>query len=81
VYEREGYACALCERDGPIHVHHVRPRSMGGTNDPGNLIALCPVCHAIAHGEYQLDNQFPFDQETARDAISYYLGCTKTWIE
>ena len=73
VYRREGYACALCERPGVIHVHHVRSRSIGGTNDLGNLIALCPVCHAIAHGEYQLDNQFPFDQETARDAIAFYL--------
>jgi predicted HNH restriction endonuclease len=47
---------------------------MGGTNDLSNLIALCPVCHSIAHGEYQLDNQFPFDQQTARDAIAYYLS-------
>ena len=76
VYAREGYACALCERPGAIHVHHAVPRSRGGTNDLGNLIALCPVCHAIAHGEYKLDNQFPFDQETAQDAIAYYLSCT-----
>lgn len=74
VYRREGYACALCERPGVIHIHHVRPRSLGGANDLGNLIALCPVCHAIAHGEYELDNQFPFDRETARDAIDYYLS-------
>jgi 5-methylcytosine-specific restriction endonuclease McrA len=74
VYRREGYACALCERPDVIHIHHVRPRSLGGTNDMDNLIALCPVCHAIAHGDYTLDNQFPFDRETAQDAITYYLG-------
>lgn len=74
VYQREGYACALCERPGTIHIHHVRPRSLGGTDELCNLIALCPVCHAIAHGEYKLDNQFPFDQETAQDAIAYYLS-------
>jgi len=74
VYKREGYACALCERADAIHVHHVRPRSLGGTNDLGNLIALCPVCHAIAHGEYTLDNQFPFDKETAQAAIEHYLA-------
>jgi len=73
VYRREDYACALCERPGVIHVHHVKSRSMGGTNDLDNLIALCPVCHAIAHGEYQLDNQFPFDKQTAQEAISYYM--------
>ena len=74
VYRREGYACALCERPEVIHIHHVRSRSQGGTNDLGNLIALCPVCHAIAHGEYKLDNQFPFDKETAADAIAFYLA-------
>ncbi len=26
------------------------PRSEGGSNDPMNLITLCWVCHAIAHG-------------------------------
>jgi len=74
VYRREGYACALCERPGVIHIHHVRPRSLGGTNELDNLIALCPVCHAIAHGEYRLDNQFPFDQATAQAAIEHYLA-------
>jgi len=74
VYRREDYACALCERRGTLHIHHACPRSMGGTNTLGNLIALCPVCHAIAHGEYELDNQFPFDKSTALDAIVYYLG-------
>ena len=76
VYAREGYACALCERNGAIHIHHAIPRSRGGTNNLGNLIALCPLCHAIAHGEAHLDNQFPFDQETARDAITHYLEYT-----
>jgi 5-methylcytosine-specific restriction endonuclease McrA len=73
VYEREGYACALCERPGVLHIHHALPRSRGGTNNLCNLIALCPVCHAIAHGEYILDNQFPFDKQTAQDAIAHYL--------
>jgi len=74
VYRREGYACALCERPGVIHVHHVRSRALGGGNELDNLIALCPVCHAIAHGEYELKFQFPFDQDTARAAIEHYLA-------
>ena len=73
VYARDNHACALCERAGVIHVHHAVPRSAGGTNDLANLICLCPACHAIAHGEYTLQYQFPFDQETALDAIRYYL--------
>jgi len=73
VYRREGYACALCETPDVLHLHHVRSRSLGGTNAMDNLIALCPVCHAIVHGEYSLDNQFPFDKSTAQEAIDYYM--------
>jgi 5-methylcytosine-specific restriction endonuclease McrA len=74
VYEREGYACALCERTGTLHIHHACPRSAGGTNTLGNLIALCPTCHAIAHGEYELANQFPFNRAEAIYAIIHYLS-------
>ena len=73
VYERDSYACALCGRRDPIHVHHIKKRSAGGTNALTNLICLCPTCHAIAHGEYELKHQFPFDQATAQDAIHYYI--------
>ena len=73
VYAREGHACALCERTGALHLHHILYRSAGGSNTQDNLIALCPVCHAIAHGEYALQYQFPFDQATALDAIYHYI--------
>jgi len=35
-----------------LHVHHILARSMGGTDDPKNLITLCHFCHHIAtmHG-------------------------------
>ena len=29
--------------------HHLRYKSHGGTDDPGNLITLCSVCHTKAH--------------------------------
>jgi len=76
VYLRDNYACALCEDDRAIHVHHIIPRRAGGTNSLDNLICLCPLCHAIAHGEFALDNQFPFDMATAKDAIHYYIEYT-----
>jgi ATP-dependent DNA helicase RecQ len=30
-------------------VHHLLPRSAGGTNEPSNLITLCDGCHAARH--------------------------------
>ena len=31
------------------HVHHIRRRSQGGTDDDGNLLALCAWCHDYVH--------------------------------
>ena len=75
VYRRDENMCILClgALSQVVHLHHVVKRSQGGTNEPSNLVCLCPICHAIAHGEYQLKNQFPFKRETAQDAITHYL--------
>jgi len=32
-----------------LNVHHVKPRAKGGTDEPANLVVLCPNCHATAH--------------------------------
>lgn len=50
VYARDGYACALCDSKEHIQIHHCEPRSVGGSDFPENLITLCSVCHALAHG-------------------------------
>lgn len=28
-----------------VHPHHLHERQHGGTDDPWNLVTLCPVCH------------------------------------
>jgi len=35
--------------DGYVEVHHVIPRSLGGTNEPNNLVRLTAREHLIAH--------------------------------
>ena len=50
VYARDGYRCALCDSTQYIQIHHVVPRSQGGTNSPQNLITLCHACHGLCHG-------------------------------
>ena len=38
--------CALCGTSGvPLHVDHITPRSLGGTDHPSNLRPLCSPCH------------------------------------
>ncbi len=74
VYERDEHACILCHDPRTIHLHHVVPKGRGGTDDEQNLVCLCPYCHAIAHGEAVKDYEFPFDADTAADAIEFYLN-------
>ncbi|BEH83430.1 hypothetical protein [Klebsiella phage phiKp_4] len=35
--------------NGTVEVHHIVPKSMGGDNSEGNLVALSPREHFIAH--------------------------------
>ena len=42
--------CEMCKKQGRLtpaeEVHHIKPLSMGGTNDDGNLMSLCKSCHS-----------------------------------
>jgi len=43
--------CQACGVDFPwLHKHHIVARSQGGSDDPSNLVDLCPNCHALRHG-------------------------------
>lgn len=46
---RKGY-CELpsCGKPAPGEPHHIRPRSLGGSDIKENLIELCPFCHPAA---------------------------------
>lgn len=48
---RHGRRCAVpgCRNCGYLHIHHVEPRSDGGSHDPENLLALCSAHHAAVH--------------------------------
>lgn len=77
-----GYACKVCGFDfvrqygsigaGFIHVHHITPVSLVGTdyiiNPQSDLIPVCPNCHAMLHRQNpplfpaELKVNFPFSQ-------------------
>ena len=47
---RDGYKCQCCGKKGcRLEVHHLLPRSRGGSNKLANLITLCSGCHHLAH--------------------------------
>src|SRR6476469_10647830 len=49
---RDNHRCVECGiscRDADADVHHLLPRSAGGTDEPSNLVTLCDGCHAAHH--------------------------------
>jgi hypothetical protein len=51
VLARDRHQCQSpgCGRTRFLEVHHVTPRSRGGTNDQANLTTLCSACHRLLH--------------------------------
>lgn len=47
LYEKQKGKCVVCGFDEVIEVHHIIPRYLGGTEDPENLVLLCPNHHAL----------------------------------
>jgi hypothetical protein len=47
IFERERYRCAVpgCTSRRNLHDHHLRFRSAGGSDEPGNRVALCAFPH------------------------------------
>ena len=57
VLDRNGFTCQMCgavagephpfdpSRNTRLHIGHVVDKTMGGTDDPSNLRALCSVCN------------------------------------
>lgn len=47
---RDGYKCQCCgKKNCRLEVHHLLPRSRGGSDKLANLATLCSDCHRLAH--------------------------------
>ena len=51
VLHEAGYKCGnpVCRTIITLDIHHLVPVADDGSNDPENLLALCPNCHALHH--------------------------------
>ena len=49
VMARALHVCEKCRAMPAVVIHHKLRRSQGGTNDLGNLMALCLDCHNEIH--------------------------------
>ena len=48
---RDGHRCRVrgCASTGFLEVHHIKPRSEGGSNELENMIVVCSNCHRQLH--------------------------------
>ncbi len=56
VLARDRHCCQApgCDHTKFLEVHHIKPRSDGGGNDPENLITLCSACHRLWHEKQEV---------------------------
>lgn len=45
--ERDNCKCRICGKENSGQVHHIIPRSKGGTEELTNLVTLCGRCHML----------------------------------
>jgi 5-methylcytosine-specific restriction endonuclease McrA len=64
---RDNFKCQECGYYKHLEVHHIIPRSKGGSDDPENLVTLCQRCHDKKHGrEYRETNGFKHNKRNHR---------------
>lgn len=56
-----------CRSSIGLEIHHIVPRSQGGTHDPSNLTARCGACHTAHHeGKLRISGTAPDRMVTER---------------
>lgn len=73
VLRRDGHICQYCGEKAPdvtLHVDHVVPVSLGGSDKPDNLVAACKDCNV---GKASIQPDAPFVKAVGDRAADYAL--------
>jgi ATP-dependent DNA helicase RecQ len=76
ILRRDEFRCVECGRScepDAADIHHLLPRSAGGSDEPSNLITLCDGCHAAHHPKLSAG--------LARRAIERWAARLALWID
>jgi hypothetical protein len=73
--------CKLCSKKTEhLELHHIIPKSRGGSNDANNLIKLCSKCHGLAHNVSFVDDRGGLIKESC-DRIKKQNKLDKKWLD
>lgn len=77
VFRRDRFKCQYCGaqiQDTELHVDHVIPRKLGGTDDPFNLVTACTACNLGKGSRSMLEPTVPEVSELNRDIAASLLA-------
>jgi 5-methylcytosine-specific restriction endonuclease McrA len=59
IIKRAKKGCSICGwNESTCDIHHIIPRSKGGSDDSTNLIIVCPNCHRVIHTTEKYNKDF-----------------------
>lgn len=68
VLTRANKGCSICGwNESTCDIHHIVPKSKGGTNENSNLIVVCPNCHRIIHTTDKYSQEFLFEHSIEKE--------------
>jgi hypothetical protein len=76
VLRRDSHACQYCGQMAPevvLHVDHVEPTTLGGSDKPDNLVTACKDCNL---GKASIAPDSPLVANLSARASAYALGMT-----
>ena len=74
ILSRIGKGCSNCGwNEASCDIHHIVPRSKGGTDDHTNLTVLCPNCHRLAHSR-KLTNFVSVEEQIGDEWRDHYYA-------
>ena len=71
ILRRDGHTCRYCGGKAPdvaLTVDHVIPTTLGGSDEPSNLVAACADCNA---GKSSIQPDAPIVEDVAADALRW----------
>ena len=79
VLRRDDHRCRYCGAAAPdvkLTIDHVVPVSLGGSDEPGNLVAACPDCNA---GKAASNPDAPLVADVSDKAIRWAARACRRW--
>ena len=74
IMNRLNLGCSNCGWNlASLDLHHIVPRSKGGSNSNVNLTALCPNCHRLAHAG-KLSSMIPLTEHIGDSWKEHYYS-------